>query len=104
MEGIEYPVKLSQIAKFEKQNKDIAVNVSHVNEYGKLVVLRACPEERLHCVNLLLLKETVIVSPDGSEQVVRDTSVRDGDNVVHRFHYKPLKKPLKPFKSPCLSF
>ena len=59
-DGIEFPVQLRDIAKFEKQNK-VSVNVFGIEEDGSLGVLHLCETEFDEHVNLLLL-----VSDDGN--------------------------------------
>ena len=70
LEGIEFPMKLDQIGKFEKQNPDISINVQHLDEDGRVVPLRASEHRgRKHHINLLLLTESVSVSPEGVETI-----------------------------------
>ena len=57
MEGIEYPVKIKDIDRFEKQNNNISVNVLGYDE-KKVFPLRISEEkERQHQVNLLLITD-----------------------------------------------
>ena len=67
MSGIEYPVSLKSISKFEAQNPNISINVfgydidDNIRNESKNEVypLRITPnKDRLHHVNLLLLSDT----------------------------------------------
>ena len=57
MSGIEYPVTLSQMSRFERQNSNISVNIFAMED-KEIVPLRITEHtERLHHVNLLLLQD-----------------------------------------------
>ena len=62
MEGIDYPVNLRDINRFEKQNPDISISVLGYNKIEKVYPLRIseytkCREGRKHNIILLLIKE-----------------------------------------------
>lgn len=58
MTCIQYPVTLSQIHKFERQNENISINV-FTFENGYILPLRVTDyTNRIHHANLLLLKTT----------------------------------------------
>ena len=59
MDGIETPVSLSSIDKFEKQNAEISVNVLYLDDNRDLVPIRTskfCNQRKYH-VNLLMLND-----------------------------------------------
>ena len=62
MEGIEFPVKLSDIKKFEKQNETITVTVFGYNEKDKVYPLRKSEHSNRSCKIKLLLIEKEGVS------------------------------------------
>ena len=83
--GIEFPVKVKDIGKFEQLNPEISVNVLAVNENGVVYPLRATKEKgRKHQVWLLLLTDgdkshyTLVsnVSRILSKQITTDHGVR----------------------------
>ena len=59
MEGIEYPVSLKDIKRFEKQNPDISVSVLGYSKDEKIYPLRISKKEnkRKHNIVLLLIKD-----------------------------------------------
>ena len=59
MEGISTPTKIEDIAKFERQNEDIAVVVLGLNEEGKVNTIRLSEyvNERKHLIILLLITD-----------------------------------------------
>ena len=59
MERIEYPVRLKDITKFEKQNPTISVTVLGYNDWGKVYPLRNSEYvfDRKHVVVLMLIEE-----------------------------------------------
>ena len=59
MEGIEYPVKLKDIKRFEKQNPEISVSVLGYSKDEKIYPLRISKKEnkRKHNIVLLLIKD-----------------------------------------------
>ena len=59
MNGIEYPVTIKQIEKFERQNEDISIGVMYFDSDKHLIVPAYCTKyrERKHHVNLFLLRK-----------------------------------------------
>ena len=56
MRGIDYPVKLASITKFEKQNETVSVNVFCVeDDYFELYPVRITKKNKSHHVDLLLI-------------------------------------------------
>ena len=63
MEGIEYPIKLTEgINKFEKQNETISITVFGYNEKEKVYLLRKSKHSNRSCKIKLLLIEKEVVS------------------------------------------
>src|SRR6267154_2863798 len=55
--GIDFPVKLSQIAKFEDLNSSISIGVQAIDESNRIVPLYASPHRDRQHVNLFYLTE-----------------------------------------------
>ena len=56
-DGIKFPVSLSQISKFEKQNKDVSVSVYGINTADGLYPLRISKERRNKSVMMLMIEQ-----------------------------------------------
>ena len=61
MQGIEHPVPISQISKFELQNTEIAINVLAWGEEVKEIIPLYCTKYRgrKYIINLFLIQELV---------------------------------------------
>src|SRR6266516_1175323 len=91
-EGLNYPLDPRDIAKFEKMNPDIAVNVLHYDTDKTIVPLvHTSHLGRKHEVNMFLLSEEV---GDAAGNVMVAAAVRK-----YRYHYTWIKNPSRLFYS-----
>jgi hypothetical protein len=68
--GIDFPVKLSAIPRFERQNKDISIGVQTADESKRIVPIYASEyRDRTHHVNLFYLTKIVRLDDSGAEEV-----------------------------------
>jgi len=94
-DGISLPVKptKNQIEKFETQNPEISINVQHIDMDGRLGTIFASKQRgRKHHINLLLLNESVAISPTGIETKWDGKSeIPEGHCIKHKSHYTLVK-------------
>ena len=57
MEGIEYPVALDNIKKFEKQNPKYGINVFIIEKNDEVAPRVICKDNDRHIINLLLISD-----------------------------------------------
>ena len=88
--GIDFPVKLHDIPKFEKNNPLYSIGV--LQQDGLICPLYASPHrDRIH-INLFYLSETVKVMPDGTEELVNPKEpLDDSMQYIHKSHYCYIK-------------
>ena len=56
-EGIEFPVKVSRIGQFEKQNEGLAINVFGWNDGGLTILRVSCKGKAIPRINLMLIMD-----------------------------------------------
>ena len=83
VDGLEFPLKVHDIPKFEKLKPDIAIHVLHFDLDNALTPLYHSKFiGRKHVITLLLLTENYLVDSEGNP-----TGIEDGVKVMTRSHY-----------------
>ena len=87
VKGLEFPMSISQIDKFEAQNDSISVTVLHVDKDNCIVPLYVTKHrDRKHHVNLMLLTQAFYVDDNGAEQPCKEEF-----GTIFRSHYILIK-------------
>ncbi|DAC81320.1 PolB [Mayetiola barley midge adintovirus] len=91
-DGIEFPVKLQDITKFEQQNPTISINIYVFDDdKNKVRTMRLTKEVKHHHVHLLLLTKTYSLSIDDQDALITIESHLDDMENFNISHYCWIK-------------
>ena len=93
--GLEFPLKVQQVPRFEALNPTISINVLHVDKRQMIVPLHVTDHrDRKHQINLLLLTQSYKLDAHGKE-----VPCDEKHGTIFRSHYTLVKNLSRLFRS-----
>ena len=93
--GLNFPLRVQDVVKFESLNPSISVNVLHIDERQTIVPLQVTEHRnRKHQINLLLITQSYKIDANGKEIPCDEKS-----GTIFRSHYTLIKNLSRLFSS-----